>query len=231
MNYQTLDSKLTGRCKDSRKVANHTYLKRRGDDIALQLHTTDVVTFHRDGSITLSSGGWRTVTTKERISSYYRVSSVAGVWYMKDGSLFYDGVTVDAAGDVVNPRVSGDYEVRLKTLKKRIRTFAKAFEANTKDIALPSNGDCWGCSFTAADNDPTHRIEVMGIDHYWVHFEEGYFVPSLLGNAILSKGYGNPSFIYSLCQTGTWDCYKLIYDFLLKQLQPELDRELELIAA
>src|SRR5665213_3455922 len=94
MNYQTANAKLTGRCKDSRKVANHTYLKRRGEDIALQLHQTDVVTMHPDGSITLDSGGWRTLTTKARINDHYNyISQRKGIWYLHDGSLYYDGVT------------------------------------------------------------------------------------------------------------------------------------------
>ena len=234
MNYESANAKLTGRCKLSRKVANNTYLIRREEDIALQLHSTDVMTFHPDGSITLNSGGWHTVTTKARINSELSgrqgINQVNGIWYMHDGSLFYDGVTIDADGTVLNPRPVTDYELRLKALKKQIKTFAKAFAANTKDIALPGSGDCWGCAMNVEDNDPRHRMEPMGIDHYFQHMEEGYYVPSLLGNAIRSKGYGNPGFIYSLVQTGTWhDTYSMLYKFLLKQLQPSLDREMELV--
>ena len=239
MNYSQADKKLTGRCAKSRKVANHTYLVRRGNDIALQLHSTDVVTLHPDGSITLNSGGWQTVTTKARINGMFEYGTIPGwgyvhqrqgIWYMHDGSLFYDGVTIDADGKVVNPRPVTDYELRLKVLKKQISDYAKAFAANTKDIPLPGSGDCWGCIFTEGD-DPTHRTEPMGLDHYFNHFEEGYFVPSLLGNAIMSKGYGKPGMIYHLCQTGTWyNTRKLVYDFLLKQLKPSLDRETEMAA-
>ena len=228
--YAEADAQLQGRCKDKRKVANNTWLIRRGDDIALQLHATDVVTLHKDGTISLNSGGWRTVTTKDRIGQYCRIGQSQGVWYMPDGSLFYDGVTIDADGKVIDPRPVTDYEVRLKALKREIREYAKAFAANTKDIAFPSSGDCWGCAFTVTDDDPMHRTEPMGTGHYFEHFEEGYFVPSLLGNAIKSKGYRDPGFIYHLCQTGTWgDTYRILYSFLLKQLQPELDRELSLI--
>lgn len=231
MNYESANAQLTGRCKNSRKIQNNTYLARRGEDIALQLHSTDVVTLHPDGSITLNSGGWHTVTTKDRISPFHRVSARQGVWYMEDGTLFYDGVTIDANGNVLNPRPVTDYELRLKALKKSIKDYAKKFAANTKDIAFPSSGDCWGCAFTATGDAPGHRTEPMGIDHYFQHMEEGYFVPSLLGNAILSKGYGNPEFIYQLCQSERgWDnTYKMLYDFLLKQLQPSLDREMELV--
>jgi hypothetical protein len=238
--YEVADARLTGRCKTQRKVANHTYLIRRGGDIAVKLHATDVVTLHPDGSITLNSGGWHTPTTKERMTHYYGyqtghrygLHSIDGVWLMHDGSLFYDGVTIDPDGNIIDPRPVTDYVVRLKALKKEIRAYAKAFAANSKDIALPSSGDCWGCSLQVSDSDPANRVEPMGMDHYHEHMEEGYYVPSLLGNAIRSKRYGSPAFIYQLCQTGTWvDTYSLIYKFMLKQMQPELDRELELTAA
>jgi hypothetical protein len=40
----------------------------------------------------------------------------------------------------------------------------------------------------------------MGLDHYLSHFEEGYYVPSLLWNAIQEAGYRDPPFIWSLIQ-------------------------------
>jgi hypothetical protein len=74
MNYQEADAKLQGRCYQSRKLENNTYLKRRNwgstKAIAVRLHTTDVITFFEDGRIEVSTGGWDTVTTRDRISSY-----------------------------------------------------------------------------------------------------------------------------------------------------------------
>lgn len=70
---------------DGRPIANNTRLiQRDADTVAYRLHNTDVVTKHRDGRVTLSSGGWRTVTTKDRLNSYapVRVGSVKGVWYV-----------------------------------------------------------------------------------------------------------------------------------------------------
>jgi hypothetical protein len=74
--YATLNERLTGRCLERRKVANNTYAERRWPDIAIRLHDTDVVTLHPDGSITLNTGGWYTVTTKDRLNSYLPF----GVW-------------------------------------------------------------------------------------------------------------------------------------------------------
>ncbi len=71
MTFADLDAKLTGRCRESRKVGNHTYLKRRGPDaIDIELHATDVLTFHRDGAIDLCTGGFHTRTTHDRMNNF-----------------------------------------------------------------------------------------------------------------------------------------------------------------
>lgn len=75
-----------GRTKRDRPIANNTRLVKRGDKaIAVKLHGTDVVTFHDDGRITLSSGGWRTNTTADRIRNYSpaHLFSERGVWYVR----------------------------------------------------------------------------------------------------------------------------------------------------
>lgn len=84
MDYQSANAKLHGRCILSRKLQNNTYLRRRdGGRIAVRLHATDVITFHPDNSITLNTGGWNTITTRQRINSYQPHS----VW-SKRGDLF-----------------------------------------------------------------------------------------------------------------------------------------------
>jgi hypothetical protein len=67
--FEQAEEKLAGR--NSRKIGNNTYLMRRGaNTIAVMLHATDVVTYHRDGRIVLNSGGWQTPTTKSRLNAY-----------------------------------------------------------------------------------------------------------------------------------------------------------------
>jgi hypothetical protein len=74
MNYLTASLKLFGRCKVQRKLCNNTYLIRRSsEEIAVRLHSTDVITFHSDGRIDIATGGWDTVTTKDRINSFCAV--------------------------------------------------------------------------------------------------------------------------------------------------------------
>lgn len=51
-----------------RPIANNTRIHRVGEDcIGIHLHSTDVIRLLRDGSTELNSGGWRTVTTANRI--------------------------------------------------------------------------------------------------------------------------------------------------------------------
>jgi hypothetical protein len=85
------------------KLANHTYLAWETDpgDITVawfgvRLHSTMVVTFLPDGRTVLDTGGWKTVTTRDRINRAlppgWHVESDRGVW-----SLHHSG---DPAGKV-----------------------------------------------------------------------------------------------------------------------------------
>ena len=54
-----------------RKVGNNTYAEILHDGtVAIRLHSTDVVKIHPDDTYTLQTGGWQTVTTKDRINRY-----------------------------------------------------------------------------------------------------------------------------------------------------------------
>lgn len=77
--------------KSSRKVSHNTYAERHGDDIGIRLHATTIITYHPDGSVTFNSGGWRTVTTKDRLNNvgprWLGVQSADGVWLVLSHSL------------------------------------------------------------------------------------------------------------------------------------------------
>ncbi len=67
-------------------LCNNTRLFKRADDIyVVRLHNTDVVTFFANGSVALNTGGWYTMTTKDRITAYAPVTIVSdrGVWYVE----------------------------------------------------------------------------------------------------------------------------------------------------
>ncbi len=80
-----------------RKIAENTVVERiDADTIGIRFWATIIVKIHRNGQYTLNSGGYRTVTTKNRINDYAPVNiyQTAGIWYLSHGVQFYDGVVV-----------------------------------------------------------------------------------------------------------------------------------------
>lgn len=55
---------------NGKPIGCNTRLFWRGENIALRYHSTDIVTFHADGSKVLHTGGWYTVTTLQRLREY-----------------------------------------------------------------------------------------------------------------------------------------------------------------
>lgn len=201
--YADLDAKLTGRCSKSRKVANNTYAERRGDDIAIRLHATDVVTFHRDGTITLNTGGWYTVTTKARINDYLpggvALASIKGRWYLRyfngrDMVPFNDGMRIDFDGRVVDgapiPADVAAEDSENAAMRKAVERYLK--RTKPEDIVRAfdnSGGDCILCNW------PGREAEA---DHLRQHVDEQYVMASLTFNAVKARGYLHPEVIMSL---------------------------------
>lgn len=89
--------------RDDVAIMGNTRLIRLDEHtVAVRFHNTYIVTFHRDGSIDLNSGGWQTVTTKARINSFLPpgigVFQKAYVWYVSrvddEPVEFDDGMTL-----------------------------------------------------------------------------------------------------------------------------------------
>ncbi len=92
-NYNEALEKLNGR--ERRKLKNNTYLERIDTEtIGVRLHNTFVVTYKANGDIILKTGGWHTVTTKDRINAYSPVgiSQKNFTWYVSR----YDGNGIHA---------------------------------------------------------------------------------------------------------------------------------------
>ena len=197
MTYETAAERLGTR--SSRKVANNTYLQRRDDStIALRLHETDVVTF-RPGTVTLDSGGWRTMTTKDRIGYAVPLYAQKGVWRVgswNDPSplVYFDGMTLRDDGTLVGEPVADPTAEHAKA-KRQIAAYAKLCgETLAAGMDAPGPGDCWYCLMRVDDGTPLGDT-VSDVAHLWSHLEEGYVVPSLLLNAVSEKGYPLPQFI------------------------------------
>ena len=99
---------------DKRRQGNITVFN---DDarITVRLHNTDIVVYDKLSKVTrLTSGGWRTVTTKTAINRFFslmglthRVSQVKGEWYL-DALEFRDNMSVGGLSnlDGLSNRVS-----------------------------------------------------------------------------------------------------------------------------
>ncbi len=110
--YTDLDEYL-GK-KQERPLARNTRVRREGDDIVVQLHSTDIAFLKSDGAVTLNSGGWQTPTTKERLNLFltnYRLVQENRRWYLYPCGQwdktarqpFVDFVMVCPTGELVYP--------------------------------------------------------------------------------------------------------------------------------
>jgi hypothetical protein len=204
MNYTQLDEQLQGRNRERRKLANNTYAERRGEGvIAIRLHATDILTYRADGSISVNTGGWRTVTTKARLNEYlpngYRLIQNRSMWYWVNGSgwankvHFSDGDTINSLGALVT-QAPMNTEEKDRAMLKRIDKYAKLY-GKALPLDKPGAGDCFGCQFRDDKGN-----EVMGTDHLIGHMDEGYVVPSLAYAAMRERGAG-PAWYWSVFKT------------------------------
>lgn len=154
---------------------------------AIRLHDTDVVTFHPD-KIVFDSGGWRTPTTKDRMTTFspFRISQDKGIWYIK-GYFFYDGIEMGYDGNLLSENKKPDYKYIKKT-KRKINKFVRLITED--NLPVPNNGDCWFCLMKTEDGETLGDIG-NNHDHLWSHIEEGYLPGSLLVNAMREKGYND----------------------------------------
>lgn len=195
MDYQEAIEKLGNR--ESRKLDNNTYLQRRdASTVAVKLHDTDVVTFRANGAVILSSGGWRTPTTKARINDYspLSVSQANGVWYVRNGNAagevtFADGITY-RAGKFTH---CGPVAEKQQKDRKRVRQFAAAFMTAllSGKVPHPSAGDCFFCGLKEVGTGKPLGECSGNSDHIASHLKEKYYVPSLLINALKAGGAGS----------------------------------------
>ena len=96
--FHSAESLLQG--KASKRIGNNTELDRlTHDSIGVLLHRTYVVVFYRDGKVKLNSGGWQTVTTKDRMNRFspFQVYQDDHEWYVvtNKGTVdFEDGMVI-----------------------------------------------------------------------------------------------------------------------------------------
>jgi len=182
-------------------VARNTFRFTRDGESVLRLHQTDIVRKRQDGSCILNSGGWKTVTTKDRINRElppgYSLSQDKGEWYIRNGECtvpYFDGMRVPQ--DVRKPKAKGAKALhREQVLRRQVRKFVAQLD-KLDALPLPNAGDCWFCQMRTQDGKTLG--DVSGGDHILGHVNENYLHGSLIFNALEWAGYRNPSLIFHM---------------------------------
>lgn len=210
MKFQEAVNLLSKGRMGKKKVGRNTYLHRTpSGNVAVKFHETDIVTIEPDNTYTLNSGGWRTSTTKARIKKFSpaRLAQEKGLWYLYTGQgrvIFQDGIKVNSKGKPIKIERDNTAEIegKKRKLDKMVRDYINGFAAyllERGELQRPTDGDCWHCFTKNGGNVLDLKdSEPMGGQHLLMHFEEKYYVPSLLWKAIQSRGYNNPAFIWNM---------------------------------
>jgi hypothetical protein len=172
---------------------------------AIRFHNTDIVTKLPNGKTILTSGGWMTSPTKDRLSRFgpVSISQVKGQWYLGSTITFYDGIILDKFNNPIRPR-----QVNLNKIDKQLKQINKFVSQLKKDnLPVPSSGDCWLCSIRDADGKTMGELRGSGNDdHITLHVKENYVHGSLLVNAMREYGFADSQIRlhYSMGLVGTF---------------------------
>jgi hypothetical protein len=177
----------------------NTWIEKRGDDVAVRLHNTDIVRISPDGTIILNSGGWRTTTTKDRINyhmmDHFYIYQEKSVWYViskqtEQKVVYQDHMVILPGGTFAG---HGDQQEadRINQLSAKINIYARAFARKMAagEIVKPTGGDCWKCLMVTQDRTSWGDAG-KDTGHLLMHLEEEYYVPSLLVNAVKENDVG-----------------------------------------
>jgi len=176
--------------KDVQKVANNTfrYQGPKGLD-HIRLHATDIlIQDHKKGRLTVNTGGWNTLTTRDRIHSYlpskWYCGSEKGICYITTPSgRFPIGdkpVTFDReTGKCLTKKALLDVTTR-EAEKKLISAFAKEVKDNPPQDGA---GDPWL---------PVGKLVAREVALDWL--KSRYVTYWIVMSALTWKGYRSPSF-------------------------------------
>ena len=172
-----------------RKIANNTFHYLRSDGAyIIRLHTTDIIEKFPSGDIHLNTGGWQTISTKERLNRFApcRIWAKKGIWiisYAGNEYAYADGMILHVDGTVTGADESPEINIKLRRdIVKYAKAYIKAFRAG--GIPKPSSCDCWGCCMVTT----TGKHPMGKKAHILDHIAEQYFVPSMLTNALEAFG-------------------------------------------
>lgn len=167
-------------------LENNTVEYWQGEDRIIRLHHTDIIRFKDNGDIILNSGGYQTVTTKDRMNKYcpYQINQDNSIWYVSvngDRYGFKDNMVIHPNGRVYGAEKAKDLKVLNRKIKQYVDNYITALFNDELD--LPGPGDCWYCFFRTED-DETLGKTTKNNEHLIHHMKDSYFVPSLLVRAV-----------------------------------------------
>lgn len=189
-------------------VARNTFRYERDGETVVRLHETDIVRKLSDGSVILNSGGWKTVTTKDRMNYHlpvgYSLYQERGLWYVvrqedRTRVAYFDGIMVPDCFTKM-PAKAAQEEKREKKLRVQIKKFVDKLD-KLECLPEPGAGDCWYCSMRIVDGKNAGKSlgEVSAHnDHILEHVRQGYLHGSLILNALKWTGYRMPGVIWQM---------------------------------
>lgn len=185
--------------RQTKRLRGRATVARRCEDgsIAVRYHATDILTFRPDGTVTVTSGGFRSTTTKGKLNEYLpagmpRVWQGNGVWTF-GGKTLLDGDTITRGGKLAPRKGRAKERTRIAALVKRINAHADLC-ADAVPMALPSGGDDWYSALRVADGPDKGKPlgEAMhNTTHLLGNMAERYVVPSLVLRALEVTGAGD----------------------------------------
>lgn len=197
--------------------------------LVFRLHDTDIVTVPPENDrIILNTGGWFTVTTKDRINRILRdlgagsinVQSERGIWYVSKGfkiripgrenewpeNYTWGSKTLSAFYDGIaitrKGRVIGKVlkeNKKADRLKKLISGYCRKI-ADLETLPEPGPGDCFYCQMREVKSGKPLGEVSGNRDHLLSHIKEGYVHGSLIINAIIARGHRSPAVIWQMGQ-------------------------------
>jgi hypothetical protein len=186
-------------------IARNTFRFEQNGETVYRLHSTDVARKRPDGSVILNSGGWRTLTTRDRMNSVLPAGvslyQSKGNWYLKSGEkqvAYFDGIQVPQCFE---SQTMANKAKKTETKENKLRSQILKFTAKLDKLEClpePDAGDCWYCSMRETKTGKPLGEASGNTEHLLSHIKEGYLHGSLIFNALEFVGYNNPSYIWHL---------------------------------
>jgi hypothetical protein len=176
--------------------SNTLRIKCQDGSEVIRFYNTDIITIRPNGNYIFTSGGWQTMTTKQRLNDYspFHLYQKNHLWYIchsdtvngYDYNWFYDGMEYKKMGNEYKLIRVRQSPKDLDKMKTKIKKYVNLLD--DMDIPQPSSGDCWYCSMSTQD-DKSLGDAIGNKEHLQSHMKEKYLHGSILINAMKDAGY------------------------------------------